>query len=157
MTFLAPSRVARQMLAAPALIALALTQAVGCQKKDDRPPFPRLRQRLQPAAGISIGTGSPGGGSSVNPTGDAGPGTLSGQVFVLSDQSFALGALYTTGATVTADGASGTPVSTNWDGIDDYSLAGVAKLATNWVSVKPTLTATRCSPTRRWTRAIWKP
>ena len=110
----------------------------GCQKQDTHPPFIACDSDCGQLPGIAIGTGSPGGGVTT-PTSDAGPGTLTGQVLLLSDQTFTTGALYTSGATITADGADGSPVSTVWDGADDYSLPGVARESTNWVGVKPTL------------------
>ena len=87
-----------------------------------------------------MGTG-PGsaGASSMNPDSDAGTGTLQGNVLLLTDDSFVRASLFTSGATVTADGASGSPVSADWDGADPFVLDGVAQVATNWVHVKPTL------------------
>jgi len=79
------------------------------------------------------------GASSMNPDSDAGTGTLQGQVLLLTDDSFVSARLYNSGATVTADGASGSPVSGNWNGADPFMLDGVTRAATNWVSVKPDL------------------
>ncbi len=75
----------------------------------------------------------------MNPDADAGTGTLQGQVVLLTDDSFVHAALYGNHATVTADGASGSPVTASWDGVaaDPFLLDGVARVATNWVSVKP--------------------
>jgi len=72
---------------------------------------------------------------------DAGTGTLQGNVLLLADESFVQYALYAADATVTADGASGSPVTAAWHGAgldpDPFLLEGVAKLAVNWVSVTP--------------------
>lgn len=77
----------------------------------------------------------------MNPDSDAGTGTLQGQVVLLSDDSFVHATRYNEGATVAADGASGSPVTDTWQGAtaDQYLLDGVARVATNWVSVKPNL------------------
>ncbi len=121
-------------------IALVLTLASGCQKKDDHPPYlADCETNCSPLPGISIGSGIASGGGSSMPISDAGPGTLTGQVLLLSDQTFAQGTPFTGGAVVSADGASGTPVTADWNGIDNYELDGVASEATNWVSVKPNL------------------
>ena len=122
-------------------VALTLSLAVGCQKKDDHPPFlADCETNCSPLPGISIGVGSgSSGGATSDPAADAGPGTLTGQVLLLSDQTFAQGALFSGGAVVSADGASGTPVTGDWNGADNFLLDGVAREATNWVSVKPNL------------------
>jgi hypothetical protein len=139
-SFLDLSPASWRNLAVPGSLALALTLAIGCQKKDDHPPYlADCETNCSPLPGISIGTGSPAGGASSNPTSDAGPGTLTGQVLLLSDQTFAQGNLFSGGAVVSADGASGTPVTADWNGADNYVLDGVAREATNWVSVKPNL------------------
>ncbi len=120
---------------------LAFGSLLGCQKQDDHPPFVAdCEDFCSPKPGISIGTGSPSsGGSTSNPDTDGGTGTLTGQVLLLSDQTFANAALFADGATVSADGATGTPVTGTWDGADPYTLEGVAVVSTNWVSVKPNL------------------
>ncbi len=82
-------------------------------------------------------SGGTAGSPSTNP--DGGTGTPEGQVLLLTDDTFVHAALYADGATVTADGASGSPVTGTWDGADPYSLDGVAAVPTNWVSVKPAL------------------
>lgn len=121
-------------------VCCSLFLLLGCQKKEDHPPYlAACETNCSPLPGISIGTGSPSGGASSNPDSDAGPTTLTGQVLLLSDQSFARGALFTGGAVVSADGASGTPVTATWNGVDNYMLDGVARDATNWVSVRPNL------------------
>lgn len=84
--------------------------------------------------------GSSGGGSSVDPGSDAGTGTLEGRVLLLTDRSFAKGALFNQGATITADGANGSPVKGVWKGVDPFDpfvLDGVARVTSNWVSVQP--------------------
>jgi hypothetical protein len=88
-----------------------------------------------PGIGVSLGSA----GSSSTPLSDAASGTLTGQVLLLNDDSFVRATLFAGGAVVSADGASGTPVSGVWDGADPYQLTGVAATATNWVSVKPNL------------------
>jgi len=87
---------------------------------------------------ISVGNGSSGGSS--GPDSDAGTGTLEGQVFLLTDATFAHGSLYNLGATVSADGANGSAVTATWSGVDPFEpfvLNGVARVATNWLSVQP--------------------
>jgi hypothetical protein len=56
---------------------------------------------------------------------------------LLADESFVRTTVYPERATVTADGASGTPVTDDWDGATPYLLEDVARLPVNWVSVKP--------------------
>jgi hypothetical protein len=136
-SFLDPSRVSRRTLTGLGFIALCLT-AASCQKGDDHPPFLACDTDCAPPTFVTIGTGNPSGGSSSN-LGDAGPATLTGQVLLLNDATFAVGALYASSATITADGADGTPVSAPWDGINNYLLQNVANEATNWIGVKPTL------------------
>ncbi len=68
---------------------------------------------------------------------DAGSGTLTGQVLMLTDESFLNTALYAKTATVSADGVSTATVTGAWDGADPYMLADVAAEPTNWVSVTP--------------------
>ena len=132
MTLTSSSRI----VSALALVGLL----IGCQKSDEHPPFAAgCESKCSPLPGISVGTSSGGGSGSMNPDSDAGPGTLQGNVVLLSDDSFVHAALYGNGATVTADGANGSPVTAKWDGADQYLLSGVARLATNWVSVKPDL------------------
>ena len=75
----------------------------------------------------------------MNPDSDAGTGTLQGNVLLLTDDSLVHATLYEDGATVTADGASGSPVKATWSAPDPFVLDGVARVATNWVSVKPDL------------------
>jgi len=112
----------------------------GCQNSDEHPPFAAGCEKNCPILpGIALGTGAGSAGSSGNPDSDAGTGTLQGNVLLLSDDSFVHASLYTSGATVTADGASGSPVTATWDGADPFSLEGVARVATNWVSVNPAL------------------
>jgi hypothetical protein len=124
------------------LVVLALGLLNGCQKQDDHPPYVgNCDSRCVPPPGITIGSPSSSGGSSSIPISDAGPGTLTGQVFQLNDESFVRTALYTSAATVTADGANGSPVTGQWDGADNYAIDDVARVATNWVSVKPNAAA----------------
>lgn len=78
----------------------------------------------------------------MDPGADAGTGTLQGQVMQLTDSSFTRGSLFKQGATVTADGANGSPVMGIWKGVDPFDpfeLEGVARVTTNWVSVEPDL------------------
>jgi hypothetical protein len=139
-SFLDPSRASWRNPAVLGSLGFVFALATGCQKKDDHPAYlADCEVNCSPLPGISIGTGAPSGGATSNPISDAGPRTLTGQVLLLNDQSFAQGALYTGSAVVTADGASGTPVTGDWDGVDNYQLDGVASELTNWVSVKPNL------------------
>ena len=127
-----------------ACAALVLTLGFGslvvaCQKQEDHPPFAAGCEGVcAPLPGISVGVGSGSAGSS-SAASDAGPASLTGQVLVLKDDSFVTATPYPNGATISADGASGSPVTATWDGATPYQLDGVARLATNWVSVKPTL------------------
>ena len=108
-----------------------------CQKSDDHPPFAEpcsLNCAVVPP--ISVGGGGAGAPSTI-PGSDAGPGTLTGEVVLLADESFVTVSPFTERATVTADGASGSPVSADWDGATPYLLEGVARVATNWVRIEP--------------------
>jgi hypothetical protein len=123
----------------PALVLTLVGLLSGCQKSEEHPPYAAGCEKncpLLPVVSVGIGSGS--GGSS-NPDSDAGTGTLQGDVLLLNDDSFVHATLYPTGATVTADGASGSPVTGTWDGADPFMLDGVAQVAANWVSVKPNL------------------
>ena len=122
-----------------ALAAASCPLIAACQKQDDHPPFAAgCVTDCKPTAGISIGSG-PGGGSPGTPVTDAGfsAGTLTGNVVALSDDTFSRAVAFTQGATVSADGASGTAVSGNWNGVDPYLLSGVAVVDTNWLSITP--------------------
>jgi len=89
------------------------------------------------------------GSSSMNPDSDAGTGTLTGNVLQLTDGTFVQATLYPNGATISADGASGSPVTATWGGSvsDPYVLGGVARVATNWVSVEPAVVGGDLLPT----------
>jgi hypothetical protein len=121
-------------------LAFALGALVaGCQKQDDHPPYAAgCQKNCQPISGISIGT-STGTPTTTPPTDlDGGSGSLTGEVLLLTDESFLNTALYAKSATVSADGASVATVTAAWDGADPYMLADVATdEAINWVSVKP--------------------
>lgn len=120
------------------LSVLSLALASGCQKKDDHPPFEQgCESNCPQLPGISVGNGSSGSGSGGASTSDAGPTSLTGQVLLLNDDTFVKTALFNRAATVSADGFSGSPVTADWNGADDYVLQGVSRLPTNWVSVKP--------------------
>jgi hypothetical protein len=110
----------------------------GCQKQDSHPPFlPGCETNCPHLPGIGVNLG--GTGSPSDPASDAGSGTLTGQVLLLNDDSFVHATLYANGATIAADGASGSPVTGIWDGADPFMLTGVAGAAINWVGVKPDL------------------
>lgn len=111
----------------------------GCQKSEEHPPFAAgCANKCSPIPGVSVSAGSGSAGSSSGSDADGGVGTLQGNLLLLNDDSFAQATPYTSGATVTADGASGSPVTDSAVG-DVYSLEGVARSAINWVSVKPNL------------------
>jgi hypothetical protein len=127
----------RSSLPASALLLVGLLSA--CQKSEEHPPFAAGCEGKCPLLpGISVGV-SQAGSSGVNPDADAGTGTLQGRVTLLTDDSFVSNALYDRTATISADGASGSPVTDAWLGGDTYRLEGVARIATNWVSVRPDL------------------
>jgi len=110
-----------------------------CQTSDDHPPFAAGCEKNCPLL-PPIAVGSSAGGSSVNPDSDAGTGTLEGKVILLGDGSFAQGSLFKQAATITADGANGSPVKGVWQGVDPFDpfvLDGIARVTTNWVSVEP--------------------
>ncbi len=90
----------------------------------------------KPLLGVSLGSGITGTPTTGTNT-DAGTGVLTGQVVLLSDQTFVSAALFTKTATVSADGVTGTAVTAAWDGVDTFELDGVAQEATNWINVKP--------------------
>jgi hypothetical protein len=119
-------------------LAFALALGAGCQKQDDHPPFAAgCQMNCQPISGISIGS-SPGTPTTTPPTDvDGGSGSLTGEVLMLTDESFVNTALYTKTATVSADGAGVATVTATWDGADPYMLADVASKPINWLSVKP--------------------
>ena len=130
-------------LVALALCACAFTAA--CQKQDEHPPYAAACEaNCGPPTVIGIGSGSSAPGTT--PTTDAGfaAGTLTGSVLALADATFGRSVPFTQGATVSADGASGTAVSANWDGANPYALSGVAVEAT-WGSryARTTVTAER--------------
>ena len=127
-------RLSRQLAACVLGLAALST---GCQKQEEHPPFAAGCNNCAPLPGITLGGSSAGAGAT--PETDAGTGTLTGQVLQLNDDTFVHAALYANGATVSADGASGSPVTNDWDGADPYLLNAVARVATNWVNVKPTL------------------
>jgi len=86
----------------------------------------------------------------MNPDSDAGTGTLEGKVILLTDGSFAQGSLFKQAATVTADGANGSPVKGLWKGVDPFDpfvLDGVARVTTNWASVEPDVAGGDALPT----------
>ncbi|HEY0469869.1 MAG TPA: hypothetical protein VGC79_37040 [Polyangiaceae bacterium] len=126
------------------LLALAAPLAallLGCQTTDEHPPFAAACQKNCPLLpGVIGGGSSAAGGSGSNPDSDAGTGTLQGQVFQLTDATFIPGSLYKQPATVTADGANGSPVTATWTGVDPFDpfvLDGVARVAINWLGVEP--------------------
>jgi hypothetical protein len=120
-------------------LAFALGALVaGCQKQDDHPPYAAgCQKNCQPISGISIGS-SPGTPTTTPSTDQGGgSGSLTGEVLLLTDESFLNTALYAKTATVSADGAGVATVTATWDGADPYLLNDVASEAINWVSVKP--------------------
>jgi hypothetical protein len=122
-----------------ALVLAVVGSLPACQNSDDHPPFAAGCEKNCPLL-PPISIGSSGGSSSMNPDSDAGTGTLQGKVILLTDGSFAQGSLFKQGATVTADGANGSPVTGIWKGVDPFDpfvLDGVARVTTNWVSVEP--------------------
>jgi|SRR6188768_3860544 len=138
-------------------LALAFLGLIsGCQKSEEHPPFAEAcTENCGNLPGISGRPGGSSNGSAAGSTGqpdtDAGTGTLQGNVLLLSDDTFVHAMLYTNGATISADGANGSPVTSTWDGSgldpDPFSLDGVARAATNWVSVIPELVGGDALPT----------
>jgi len=116
----------------------------GCQKSEDHPPFAAGCEENctpLPPIGVDIGGGKA-GSASMNPDDpDAGPVSLEGKVGQLTDDSFVQGIVYSGEATISADGFGGSPVTGTWNGAvpepDPYTLEGVARRTTNWVSVTP--------------------
>ena len=127
----------------PSLWALALAScwfAAGCQNEDDHPAYAAGCQiDCTPAPPIGIGVGVSAGGTGGGAATDAGfdAGTLRGTVSALIDDSFSRAAAFTRSATVTADGASGNPVTGTWNGSDPFALSGVSVVPTNWLRVAP--------------------
>ncbi|HEX3773261.1 MAG TPA: hypothetical protein VHV51_02295 [Polyangiaceae bacterium] len=109
----------------------------GCQK-DDHPPFAAgctSASNCKPTVGISIGSGGTG---TPNPTdGGFSAGTLTGSVLELNDATFLRAVPFMQAATVSADSASGTPVTGNWDGTNPFMLSNVAVEPSNFVVVSP--------------------
>lgn len=125
-----------------AFVAAAnLTVLAGCQKQDEHAPFVAgCESDCKPTPGITIGnSGTAGASAGGAAASDAGftAGALTGQVLALTDDTFSQGALFAQSATISADGASGTPVSGTWNGVDPFALSGLAVSATNWVRVVP--------------------
>lgn len=123
-----------------------------CQKTEEHPPFAAGCQKncpLLPGISVGTGTGNNSGSAGSGSDADGGVGTLQGNVLQLTDGSFVHATLYTTDATVTADGANGTPVTATWHGDvnDPFELDGVARVATSWVSVKPVAVGGDALPT----------
>ncbi|MEO7032805.1 MAG: hypothetical protein ABI548_03160 [Polyangiaceae bacterium] len=123
----------------PTSVALAIgLSALGCQNQDDHPPFAEgCEVNCKPTTGVGLGSpimGTAGASSTVT---DAGTGMLTGNVALLTDQTFVNATPFTNTAVVSADGATGTAVTAPWNGTDPYELAGVAQEGANWVSVKP--------------------
>jgi hypothetical protein len=114
----------------------------GCQKQDERAPFAAgCETDCKPTPGITIGSsGTAAGGAGGATAADGGfvAGELSGQVLALTDDTFSQGTLFALSATISADGANGAPVSATWNGVDPYTLSGLAVSATNWLRVVPT-------------------
>ena len=112
--------------------------AVGCQKQDDHPAFADgCETNCKPTTGVGLGSPIGGGAGATSTITDAGTGTLTGNVMLLSDQTFIAATPFTKTAMVSADGATGTAVTGPWNGTDPYELDGVTQEAANWVSVKP--------------------
>lgn len=129
-----------------AVLGLALF-GVACQGKDEHPVFlPTCEATCNPAPGVIVNTGGPGAPSGAGGA-DAGPTTLTGQVFLLNDSSFVRASLYSSGAAISADGASGAPVTALWDGADPFLLADLLRAGTTWVTVKPNLVGGDALPT----------
>lgn len=122
-----------------ALGVAALTQ--GCSQSDNHPPYAAgCVTDCKPGAGISIGSGTPNGtgGTSATQT-DAGfnAGTLTGNVVLLNDETFARAAAFAEAASVSGQAASGGVVSGQWNGSVAYTMSGLAVTDTNWVTVTP--------------------
>ena len=103
-----------------------------------------------PAAAADFGRDGGAGGSSDEPGFGRWDRHAEGQVFLLTDASFVQGSLLQRGATVTADGANGSPVTAIWEGVDPFDpfvLEGVARVTTNWVSVEPDVVGGDALPT----------
>lgn len=123
------------------LWALGLASGVllaGCQKEDHPPYAPACETDCKPTPNISIGS-APGGSTPAPPAADGGfdAGTLTGNVLALNDDTFGHATAFSQPATVSADGATGTPVSGTWNGTNPFALSGVAVVETNWLSVTP--------------------
>ena len=150
MTFFGPSRSLRRFCArfvrparSPWSLALWLVSclvAAGCQKEDDHPAYAAgCQSDCTPFPPIGIGVGASAGGAGGGAATDAGfdAGTLRGTVSALIDDSFSRATAFTRTATITADGASGSPVTGTWNGMDPFALSGVSIVPTNWLRVAP--------------------
>jgi len=112
----------------------------GCQKSDEHPPYAAgCVSDCKPSAGISIGSGSNGSGGSGATQSDAGfdAGTLTGSVVLLNEQTFSRAAAFNQAASIAALGATGGVVGGQWDGMNPYTITGLAVADTNWVTVTP--------------------
>lgn len=130
-----------QLILCSVVLAAGVSLLAGCQKQDEHAPFAAgCESDCKPTPGITIGSnGTAAGGAGGAAASDAGftAGALSGQVLALADDTFSQGTLFAQSATISADGASGTPVSATWNGVDPFALSGLAVSATNWVRVVP--------------------
>jgi hypothetical protein len=130
-----------KLTACSAILAAAAILPAGCQKQDEHAPFAAgCESDCKPTPGITIGNNgmaAGGAGGAVATDGGFTAGALSGQVLALADDTFSQGTLFAQSATISADGASGTPVSASWNGVDPFALSGLAVSATNWVRVVP--------------------
>lgn len=136
---------ARLAVTRPLVVAAGLVAVVGCSQGEpqhaplvDTCPTPTECTGLPPvgqgtmsSSGGSSGAGGAAGGGGLS------AGSLSGTVVNLVDDTFRTALLDPNAAVVEATGASGGIVSANWNGVDPFSLSGVAPAVASWVSVRP--------------------
>lgn len=120
------------------MLALLLACAA-CSQEADHPAFAPTcdpGECLPPMPGKGGGIGNEGGADSGS--GEE-LGTFSGDVLTFSTDFFDTGTVLTTGATVSAEGQSGSRIQGSYDGTA-FQLEGVLKTAGNWFLVEPVST-----------------
>lgn len=129
-------------------LAMALS---ACGQEVDHPDFaPSCDAReCSPPVSSTNGSGNEGGRDSSSEE----LGVFSGDVVTFSTDFFDVGKVLTTGATVSAEGQSGSRVRGNYDGTS-FELEGVLKTAGNWFLVEPVSAGLLPTLTLQDTRSI---
>jgi hypothetical protein len=137
----------RRAAAVAAVVALDLTAFWACQEQDPRPPRMGCVENCpnSPISGVGGTNSNLDTGLSDVPL-DA-TATLTGTVQAFAGEDFSNTVAFQAVAEVRGETASGSEVSTNWDGSNPFELAGVRAGRDVWVSVLPSLPALEVMPT----------